>query len=111
MVTVKYTLLASKDLEEIAEYISYDSVYYAGLQIIRLLERVKQLQLIKTSAELFMKRELNQFVNSLREITELSTVLWMQKQFIYLRSSILKEILPDHWSKKLLGIPNKIIYV
>ena len=44
MVTVKYTLLASKDLKEIAEYISYDSVYYAGLQIIRLLERVKQLQ-------------------------------------------------------------------
>jgi toxin ParE1/3/4 len=43
MVTVKYTLQASKDLEEIAEYISYDSEYYAGMQIIRILERVKQL--------------------------------------------------------------------
>ena len=43
MVAVKYTLQASKDLEEIAEYISYDSAYYAGLQIIRILERVKQL--------------------------------------------------------------------
>ncbi|MES2850214.1 MAG: type II toxin-antitoxin system RelE/ParE family toxin [Bacteroidota bacterium] len=43
MATVKYTLQASKDLEEIAEYISHDSQYYAGLQIIRILERVKQL--------------------------------------------------------------------
>jgi toxin ParE1/3/4 len=43
MVTVKYTIQASKDLEEIAAYISHDSAYYAGLQIIRILERVKQL--------------------------------------------------------------------
>ena len=43
MATIKYTLLASKDLVEIAEYISHDSAYYASLQIIRILERVKQL--------------------------------------------------------------------
>lgn len=44
MVTIKYTLPASKDLEEIVKYISYDPFYYAGIQMLRLLERVKQLQ-------------------------------------------------------------------
>jgi plasmid stabilization system protein ParE len=43
MASVKYTLQATKDLEEIAEYISYDSLYYASLQIMRIMERVKQL--------------------------------------------------------------------
>ena len=66
MATVKYTLLASRDLEEIAEYISLDSVYYAGLQIVRILERVKQLH-----SNLYIGRIVPEAgIKSIRELIE-----------------------------------------
>jgi toxin ParE1/3/4 len=71
MVTVKYTLQASKDLEEIAEYISYDSAYYAGLQIIRILERVKQLHTNPNSGRIVPEAG----IKTVRELIEGSYII------------------------------------
>ena len=39
MVEIKFTDQSIADLEDIAEYISRDSVYYAGMQIQKLIKR------------------------------------------------------------------------
>lgn len=66
MALIKFTEQALKDLDDIAEYISLDSHYYASLQIQKLLFRIERLERFPNIGRVVP--ELN--LKSVREIIE-----------------------------------------
>ncbi len=66
MVEIKFTDQSIADLEDIAEYISRDSVYYAGMQIQKLIKRTDILEQFPTIERIVSELQ----IKSVREISE-----------------------------------------
>ena len=66
MVEIKFTDQSIADLDDIAEYISRDSVYYARMQIQKLIKRINILEQFPTMGRIVPELQ----IKSVRELSE-----------------------------------------
>jgi toxin ParE1/3/4 len=66
MAEIKFTLQSLSDLDDIAEYISKDSFYYASMQVQKLLKRAESLEKLPRRGRIVPELK----IKSIRELIE-----------------------------------------